>query len=397
MLRKLKDCVVTNKNVFIRADLNVPLLNGKVNDDTRIEAIIPTLKYLLENEAKVILTSHLGRPKGKVVPELSLKVLLPKLREFLPNIKIYFVDDCIGEKVQKAVKNTKYGEIILLENLRFHAEETENNEVFSRELASLANLYVNDAFSCNHRKHASIVGVPKILKGCAGFCIEKEIENLTKLISDSKSPKMIIIGGSKISSKLELLNNLAVKMDYFVIGGGMANTFLYAQGYNVGKSLYEPDLKKDVLKILKQAKKNKCEILLPEDVVVCKELKDNTKSRIIKISEVEDDDIIADVGPKTIQNAIAKINLCKSIIWNGPLGIYEIPKFNEGTKKIAEAIAKLTKDRKISSIAGGGDIISALKSANLVSKFTYVSTAGGAFLQWLEGRGLPGLDAIEGR
>jgi phosphoglycerate kinase len=397
MFRKLKDCVVTNKNVFVRADLNVPISKGKVDDDTRIETTIPTLKYLLDNDAKVILTSHLGRPKGKVVPELSLKVLLPKLREFLPNTKIYFVDDCIGEKVQEAVKNTKYGEIILLENLRFHAEEAENNEAFSRELASLANLYVNDAFSCSHRKHASIVGVPKILKGCAGFCVEKEIENLTKLVSNSKPPKMVIIGGSKVSSKLELLNELAVTMDYFVIGGGMANTFLYAQDYNVGKSLYEPDLKNDALKILKQAKKNNCEIILPEDVVVCKELKDNAKSRIIKISEVEDDDIITDIGPKTIQNAIAKISECKSVVWNGPLGIYEIPKFNEGTKKIAEVIAKLTKDGKISSIAGGGDIVSSLKSIKLADKFSYISTAGGAFLQWLEGRGLPGLDVIEGR
>jgi phosphoglycerate kinase len=206
---------------------------------------------------------------------------------------------------------------------------------------------------------------------------------------------MVIIGGSKVSSKLELLNELAVEMDYFVIGGGMANTFLYAQGYNVGKSLYEPNLKNDVLKILKQAKKHNCEIILPEDVVVCKELKNGAKFRIIKISEVEDDDIIADIGSKTIQNAITKINLCKSIIWNGPVGVYEIKQFNNGTKKLAEAIAKATQDGRISSIAGGGDIISALKSAKLADKFTYLSTAGGAFLQWLEGRGLPGLDIIK--
>lgn len=394
MLRKLKDCVVTNKNVFVRADINVPILNGKILDDNRIKAVIPTIQYLLENNAKVVLSTHFGRPKGKIVPELSTKILIPKLQEYLPNIKIHFAKDCIGDETRKIVKNAKYGEIVLLENLRFHKEEKENNEEFARELASLANLYVNEAFATNHRSHASLVGVPAILKGCAGFTLEKEIENLSKLVSNPKKPLMVVTGGSKVSTKLGLINSLVEKADFVLIGGGMANTFFYAMGYNVGKSLYEADLKNEALAVIEKAKKNNCQLLLPTDVVVCSEIKEGAEARTVKVDEVQDDDIIADIGEESITNALQIMQECKTVVWNGPLGVYEIAPFNKGTDTLAQGIAELTEEGKISSVAGGGDVIAALNNANLGHKFTYLSTAGAAFLEWLEGNKLVGVEAV---
>ena len=392
---RLKDCVVTNKNVLVRCDINVPIVNGKIEDDTRIKAIIPTLKYLAQNQAKVILLAHFGRPEGKFEESMSLKQVLNRLQELLTPIKISFIDDCIGDKVNQAVANTNYGEIIMLENLRFYKQETKNDPEFSRALASLGNLYVNDAFSCSHRSHASITGISEFLKSCAGFQMEVELDNLTNLLENAKNPMMAVVGGAKVSTKIDLLNSLATKSQAILVGGGMANSFLYALGKNIGKSLCEKDLKDTALKIIATAKQNNCEIILPSDVVVVKEFKANAPYRIASIDDVGDDEIIVDIGTKTIENLNTKLNNFATLVWNGPLGAFEMKPFNRGTEDFANIVAKLTKSGKLISIAGGGDVVSAINGCNLASDFSYISTAGGAFLEWLEGKDLPGVSALQ--
>jgi len=395
MFNKLKDCVVSNKNVFVRADMNVSFKDGKIIDDTRIKSVIPTVKYLIENGAKVILTTHLGRPDGERKTEYSVKQLLPRIKELLPNIKVNFSNDCIGEQTKKDVENTNYGEVILLENLRFHKEEEEGDSVFTKELASLANLYVNEAFSCCHRAHSSIAGLPTILKGCAGFSLEEELNNLTKLVSKPKTPVMVIVGGSKVSTKLKLLKALVEKFEYIVVGGGMANTFLYALGHNIGKSLMEPELKEEALALLDQAKKNGCKFILPVDVVVSKAVAENQIVKNITLNEVSDNDIIVDIGSKSLEEITSILKKCKTVIWNGPIGIYEIEPFNNGTDYLAGIIADMTKNSNLESVAGGGDILSALNKAGISQDFSYVSTAGGAFLKWLEKGILVGIEKLK--
>jgi len=391
---RLRDCVVTNKNVILRVDINVPMKNGRIEDDTRIKAVIPTIKYLVENKAKVILMSHFGRPEGQVVAKMSLGQLVDRISELLGQ-KIKFVDDCIGEKVQEAVTKSNYGEVIMLENLRFYHEETKGNAEFAASLASLGNLYVNDAFSCCHRAHASITGIPQKLKSAAGFLLEDELDNLQNLVAHPKKPLIAIIGGSKVSTKIDLINSLMKKANAIVIAGGMANTFLYALGYKVGKSLCEKELKETALAILANAKVNNCKIILPTDVLVCKELKEGAVARNIKLSEVENDDIIADIGQNSALNLTDELENYQTVVWNGPLGAFEIKPFDKATNLIAQKIADLTKAKKIISVSGGGDVVSALNSANLADQFTYISTAGGAFLEWLEGKSLPGITALE--
>jgi phosphoglycerate kinase len=391
---RLKDCVVTNKNVIVRVDINVPVVNGIIEDDTRIKAVIPTLKYLADNQAKVIVISHFDRPEGKIIPEMSIKQLVARIQELLGSIKVSFVGDCIGDKVRKAVEATNYGEIIILENLRFYKDETKNNPDFSRELASLGNLYVNDAFSCSHRAHASIVGIPEILKGCAGLLLESEIDNLQNLVANPKKPMMAIVGGSKVSTKIDLLNSLMHKADAIFVAGGMANSFLYAMGKNIGKSLCEKELKNLALEIIENAKKNNCKILLPIDVAVCKKLEPETEAKNVGIDDISDDDIIADIGPKTAEFLKNELQNYKTLVWNGPLGVFEIQPFNQGTNSVAKIVADLTSNKQLLSVAGGGDVVSALNASGLIDKFSYISTAGGAFLEWLEGKGLPGVDAI---
>jgi phosphoglycerate kinase len=386
----LKNCVVTNKNVILRVDMNVPVKNGIIQDDTRIKAVIPTIKYLIEREAKVILISHFGRPKGQKVESMSLKQLTSRIEELLGQ-KINFIDDCIGKKVEEAVANAKYGEVILLENLRFHKGETKNDPEFSRSLASLGNFYVNDAFSCSHRAHASIVGVAEILKSAAGLLLQNEIENLTNLVANPKKPMLAIVGGSKVSTKIDLINALILKADAIFIAGGMANTFLYAMGNNVGKSLCEKDLKDLALKILENAQKNNCEIILPKDVQVCLKLENGTEVRNVLIKDVANDDIIADVGEKTVAYLAKKISDFKSLVWNGPLGAFEIKPFDAGTENLARVVAAQTKAEELISVAGGGDVVFALNSSGFIDDFSYISTAGGAFLEWLEGKSLPGI------
>lgn len=391
---RLKDCTVTNKNVIVRVDINVPIKDGKITDDTRIKAVIPTLEYLVKNQAKTIVISHFGRPKGKVVPEMSIGQLQARIQELLPQTKVNFIDDCIGDKVQTAVQNTNYGEVILLENLRFYDQETKNDEEFSRALASLGNLYVNDAFSCSHRSHASITGIPQILKSAAGFLMEYELDNLSNLLENAKKPMMAAVGGAKVSTKIDLLNSLATKASAIIVGGGMANSFLYALGKNIGASLCEKDLKETALNIITTAKENNCEIILPTDIVVAKEFKDGAVNRTIQVEELADDEMILDIGPETVKNITQKLQDYQTFVWNGPLGAFELKPFNQGTENLAHEISNLTKTGKLISIAGGGDVVAALNGCNLADNFTYISTAGGAFLEWLEGKELPGVKAL---
>lgn len=391
---RLQDCVVTNKNVIVRVDINVPMSDNKIEDDTRIKAVIPTLKYLAQNKAKVIVISHFGRPEGKVEPSMSIKPLVARVQELLGSIKVNFVDDCIGEKVKSAVLATNYGEVIMLENLRFYKQETKNDPEFSRELASLGNLYVNDAFSCSHRAHASITGIPAILKSAAGFLMENELDNLTNHLENAKKPMMAVVGGAKVSTKLDLLNSLSNKASTIVVGGGMANTFLYALGKNIGKSLCEKDLKETALKIIEIAKNNGCKIVLPFDVVVTKKFEQNSPCRTVAVEDVLEDDIIVDVGASSSAEIAKELAKHQTLVWNGPLGAFELKPFNIGTESFARTAVALTKSGKLVSVSGGGDSVAALNSIGLAEEFTYISTAGGAFLEWLEGKDLPGVAAL---
>ena len=393
---KLKDCVVTNKNVIVRVDINVPMKDGQIKDDSRIKAVIPTIKYLVENKAKVIVIAHFGRPKGKINKDMSLEPLVPAITELLEGkAKVSFAQDCIGDETVKQIEKMQYGEVILLENLRFYSQETENDEKFAAKLASYGNLYVNDAFSCSHRAHASIVGIAKKLKSCAGFLLESELENLSKHIENAKKPMIAIIGGAKVSTKYGLISNLIEKVDSIAIGGGMANSFLYALDYNIGKSLCEKELKSEILQIIEKAKSKGCQIILPLDVVVTKRFEDNAKASTVLIDQVKDDDIIGDIGEKSLRNLGEVVKKHKTILWNGPLGAFETKPFDKSTIGLAKAIGYLTKNGKVTSVAGGGDVVSAINVANVASEFTYLSTAGGAFLEWLEGIDLPGVAAIK--
>ena len=396
MFKSFKDCNVKNKVVFLRADMNVSIKNNKIIDDTRIKATLPTIEFLVNNGAKVVLASHLGKAAGNgFQEEFSLKLVLERLRELLPNVKFNYSKDCIGEETKKDIQNTNFGEVILLENLRFHAGEEGNDENFAKELASLADIYVNDAFSTCHRKHASMVGIPAILDAYAGINLQYELDNLDALVSNPERPVMVIVGGSKVSTKLELLKALVAKTDYVVVGGGMANTFLFANGVNVGKSLKEEELKADALDLLDKAKQNNCEVILPVDVVVAKEVAENQQVQTKSLNDLKDDDVIVDVGEKTIATIKERLQKCKVVIWNGPIGIYEINPFNKGTDELAKIIADITTKGEIKSVAGGGDILAALNNANIADKFTYLSTAGGAFLKWLEKGILPAVEKLK--
>lgn len=395
MFKRIKDINVTKKTVFLRADMNVSIKNGKIIDDTRIKATLPTIEYLIRNNAKVILASHLGKAKGNGFEEgYSLKVVLERLKELLPNTKFNYSKDCIGSEAKETIRNTNFGEVVLLENLRFHKGEEENDREFAKELASFADIYVNDAFSTCHRKHASMVGIPEILDSYAGINLEYELDNLTKLVSEPERPFMVIVGGSKVSTKLELLRALVSKTDYVVVGGGMANTFLYANDVETGKSLKEDELKKDALDLINEAKKNNCKIILPTDVIVAKEVAENQTIETKNVNNLEKDDIIVDVGSETIKSIETALDKCKVVIWNGPIGIYEISPFNKGTDTLAKVIAELTEKDQIKSVAGGGDILAALNNAKIADKFTYLSTAGGAFLKWLEKGKLPAVEKL---
>ena len=384
---------IQGKKILVRADLNVPTEGTTITDNSRIERFAPTAKLLSDKGAKVIIITHFGRPKGKS-EEFSNKILVENLSNSIGK-QVKFVDDTIGENVKNSINEMKDGEIILLENVRFYKEEEANNANFSKELASLGDIYINDAFSTAHRAHASTEGITKYLPSYAGLLMEEEINALTKALENPQHPAIAIVGGSKVSTKLAVLENITKKVDAIVIGGAMANTFLLAQGYNIGASMAEPDMTDTALKIIEEAKKNNCEIILPIDVCVAKEFKANAENKFTGINEVDEDWKIFDIGPETSKMLDEKFATAKTVLWNGPLGVFELPPFDRGTNELAQTVAKLTKDGKLISVAGGGDTVSALNNAGVEKDFSYISTAGGAFLEWLEGKELPAIPPLK--
>ena len=384
---------VSGKRVLVRVDLNVPMKNGKVTDTTRIDRVAPTLKELAAKGAKVIVLSHFGRPDGKRVPEMSLRPLVEPLAKALAR-PVAFADDSVGPQAEAAVKALKPGEVLLLENLRFHKEEEKNDKGFVDTLSALGDVYVNDAFSAAHRAHASTEGIAHRLPALAGRLMQAELEALHKALGSPKRPVCAVVGGAKVSTKLDLLGNLVSKVDKLIIGGGMANTFLHAQGVPVGKSLAEKDLASTALKILDKAKAAKCRVLLPVDAVVAPEFKADAPSKVVDASACPDDQMILDVGPKSIALYQKEVGECATVVWNGPLGAFEIKPFDAGTMALARTVAELTSAGKLLSVAGGGDTVAALAAAGVEEKFSYVSTAGGAFLEWMEGKTLPGVAAL---
>ncbi len=391
--RTLDDLEAKGKTVLVRVDLNVPMQDGKVTDFTRIERVAPTIRELSEKGATVALLSHFGRPKGQIVPEMSLKPVADAVAEKL-GITVRFSDTCIGEEAAKAVSETGAGNVILLENVRYFAGEEKNDPDFAKSLAALGDFFVNDAFSCSHRAHASTEAISRELPSFAGRNMEAELTALEKALESPARPVMAIVGGAKISTKLDLLFNLIEKVDHLVIGGGMANTFLNAKGVNVGASLCEHDLAGTASDILKKAETVGCRIILPEEGVLAKEFKANAENRTASVSEVASDEMILDAGPASADFIKTCLQDCNTLIWNGPLGAFEIEPFGNGTFDVAREAEKLTRSGSLISVAGGGDTVAALARADVTEGFTYISTAGGAFLEWMEGKELPGVKAL---
>jgi len=391
--RTLDDLQVKGKRVLVRADLNVPVADGKVTDATRIERQAPTIRELAEKGAKVIVLSHFDRPKGKVVPSMSLKVLVEPLSKAVGR-QVAFADDCIGEIAEQAVAAMKPGDILCLENTRFHAGEEKNDPAFVAALAKLGDIWVNDAFSAAHRAHASTEGLGHKLPAYAGRTMQAELEALANALDNPQRPLTAIVGGAKISTKLDLLGNLLDKVNALIIGGAMANTFLLAQGKTVGKSLAEPDLVPTARKIMDKAKSEKREIILPVDVVTAAKLEANASSRVLDADKVGGADMILDIGPRSIEQVVSVLARAKTLVWNGPFGAFEVEPFDNGTIEVAEAAAELTEAGKLVSVAGGGDTVAALNVAGVADRLTYVSAAGGAFLEWLEGKRLPGVEVL---
>ncbi|MCK9992273.1 MAG: phosphoglycerate kinase [Alphaproteobacteria bacterium] len=392
--RTLDDLNVAGKRVLVRVDINVPIKDGKVTDATRIERVVPTIRELAGKGARVILLAHFGRPKGQIVSDMSLAPVAEPLSKALGR-PVLFAANCIGQVAQGAVQSLHDGEVVLLENTRFHAGEEKNDKDFANNLAELGELYVNDAFSAAHRAHASTEALAHLLPSAAGRGMQAELDALGKALRNPQRPLAAVVGGAKISSKLDLLGNLVQKADFLIIGGGMANTFLAALGKPVGASLCEHDLGATAREILDKAKAAGCEVLLPEHVVVAKAFKAGAASRSIPIGAIEADDMILDVGSAAVSQIIACFEKAKTLVWNGPLGAFEIAPFDAGTVAAAAAAAKLTRAGRLLSVAGGGDTVAALNQAGAADDFSYVSTAGGAFLEWLEGKELPGVKALE--
>lgn len=387
---------LAGKVVLCRVDLNVPMVSGRVEDGTRIRKIIPTIKELIKQHARVVVLSHFGRPEGKFVRDMSLAPLTDFLSVALDGINVKFAVDCIGDTTKEAVSHLKNGEVLLLENLRFHAGEEANNPKFVDELASLGDFYINDTFSCSHRKHASIVGIAKKLPSAAGLLMQDEIEHLENIMRAPERPMVAIVGGSKISTKLQLLNTLIKKVDLIVIGGAMANTFLKASGCKIGKSMFEENLVETAAQIMEKAKKYNCEIFLPVDVVVADKLQEMAKCTTVLVNKIPASGMALDIGPLSISQIAEKLASYKTLVWNGPLGAFEYRPFDVATISLARSVASFTANGNLVSVAGGGDIVAALNVAGLTESFTYISTAGGAFLDWLQGDSLPGIDVLRG-
>ncbi|TPE48505.1 phosphoglycerate kinase [Amaricoccus solimangrovi] len=392
--KSLDDIDLDGKVVLTRVDINVPVENGEVTDATRIERIAPTIQDILAKGGRPVLLAHFGRPKGKVTPSMSLRVTLPALAEVLGQA-ILFAEDCVGPTAEAAVKDLPDGGILLLENTRFHAEEEKNDPEFAKQLAALGDVYCNDAFSAAHRAHASTEGIARLLPSCAGRLMQAELMALEKALGKPEHPVVAVVGGAKVSTKLELLGNLIDKVDSIVIGGGMANTFLAAEGIDVGKSLCEHEMTGTAKEIMAKAKAANCALLLPSDVVVAGEFKAGAASEVVAADACPADKMILDAGPAATEAVKAAFDSARTLVWNGPLGAFEIPPFNTATDAAAREAAALTKAGRLLSVAGGGDTVAALNASGSAESFTYVSTAGGAFLEWLEGKTLPGVAALE--
>ena len=391
--RTLDDLDVKGKRVLVRADLNVPMQDGKITDTLRIDRQAPTIRELAEKGARVIVLSHFDRPKGKVVPSMSLRPVAEPLGKAVGR-PVAFADDCVGAVAKDAVAKLKDGDVLLLENTRFHAGEEKNDAAFAKQIVELGDLFVNDAFSAAHRAHATTEGLAHLLPSAAGRSMEQELVHLDKALGEPERPVMAVVGGAKVSTKIALLENLLTRVDYLVIGGAMANTFFAAEGRQVGKSLCERDQIDTALRIVHKATETGCVLLLPTDVVVAKEFKAQAAHRTVEIGHVHPDEMILDVGHKTIAEFGNRLAATRTLVWNGPLGAFETQPFDHGTVAAAKLVAQATKAGDLLSVAGGGDTVAALNHAHVAGDFTYVSTAGGAFLEWLEGQELPGVAAL---
>jgi phosphoglycerate kinase len=390
----IDDIDVAGKRVVVRADLNVPLAKGQVSDATRIERLIPTLKALCERGAKVIVLSHLGRPDGQKKPEYTLRPVAEKLDSMMGGRRVHFATDCIGPDVKNAIAAINPGEVLLLENLRYYPGEETNDPAFVAELARHGDIFVNDAFSVSHRAHASVFGIAHALPAFAGPQMLAELEAFKLVLELPRRPVAAIVGGAKVSTKISLLTNLAPKVDMLIIGGGMANTFLHARGLPVGKSLCEPAFADTVEEVMSRAAESGCRIVLPSDAVVATRFEPNAPHSVYPVNAVPADGMILDIGPKSLEDFSERIRSAKTLLWNGPVGAFETPPFGAGTFALAKLAAELTEKGELVTVGGGGDTVAALNTAGVTERFTYVSTAGGAFLEWLEGRELPGVVAL---
>lgn len=391
----LDDLDVRGKRVLVRADLNVPMHDGRITDETRILRSAETIRELVGRGARVVVLSHFGRPSGRCVPELTLAPVARALATVL-GADVAFARDCVGEAAETVVAALQDGGVALLENLRYHEQEEANDEAFAKRLARLGDLYVNDAFSCAHRAHASTEALARQLPAAVGRSMQAELDALTAALTSPDRPLGAVVGGAKISTKLDLLSNLVATVDVLVIGGGMANTFLLANGVNIGRSLAEPDLAETARKISVAAHAADCEILLPEDVVVAPELRRGAPAKTVAIGDVTGDSMILDIGPRTADAVAARLTACRTVVWNGPLGAFETPPFDSATSAVARAVGAACSAGKLLAVAGGGDTLSALAHAGVGKQFSYLSAAGGAFLEWLEGKTLPGVAALSG-
>ncbi len=392
--RTLDDIDVRGKRVLLRADLNVPVKDGVVTDATRIERLAPTIETLIEKGAKIIVMSHFGRPKGRPDPAFSLRPLVDPLKKAIGGRDVSFAADCIGDEAKRVVAALQPGQVALLENLRFHKGEEANSPEFARALAELGDVYVDDAFSAAHRAHASIDALAHLLPAAAGKLMEAELKALTAALETPKRPVLALIGGAKVSTKLDLLQFLISKVDLMAIGGAMANTLLLAEGKEIGGSLCERDMTETARQILDLARQRGCRVILPVDAVVAPELTPGVAAREVAVDMVPPEAMILDIGTKTVAEIGAALEQARTLVWNGPLGAFETPPFDRGTTAVARKIAALTKAGKLLSVAGGGDTVAALAAASVTNELSYVSTAGGAFLEWLEGRELPGVAAL---
>ena len=389
----IRDLDLKGKIVLLRADLNVPAQGGKVTDTTRIDRLKPTIDYLCNAGARILILSHFGRPEGQRNPAMSLEFLPPILKQCWGH-PVRFATDCIGGPAQNMAAEIKDGDIALLENVRFHKEETANDPEFCKQLAALGDVYINDAFSASHRAHASTEGLAHLLPCAAGLLMEEELNALNKALETPQKPVVAIAGGSKISTKLGVLYNLIDRVDYLVLGGGMANTFLHATGAEMGASLCEKDMAGEARKIIEHAQKKGCEIVLPADSIIVEDLHENADFKIAPSMNIPDGYSAIDVGPESLKELENILKNCKTLLWNGPLGVFEIKPFDKGTNALAEITATLTQQGKLISVAGGGDTVAALENSGQIPKLSYVSTAGGAFLEWLQGKTLPGVAAL---